>query len=65
MRLLLPLCAFVSLIQAKDIPVADPAALSAAQPGDTLILPEGEFKDVAVLLIGKGTQEASITLRRR
>lgn len=66
MRPLTSLLAFVSVLsfaQAKDIPVTDPAALPAAQPGDTLILPEGEFKDVALLFIGTGTKAAPITLK--
>ena len=53
----------LTIADAKDIPVTDPAALPAAQPGDTLILPEGEFKDVALLLTGTGTKDAPITLK--
>lgn len=56
---------FLSFSQARDIPVTDPAALPAAQPGDTLILPEGEFKDIALLLVGTGTQDAPITLKAK
>jgi poly(beta-D-mannuronate) lyase len=59
----LTLLTLLNLADAKDIPVADPSFLPAAQPGDTLILPDGEFKDLALLLIGKGTQEAPITLK--
>lgn len=60
---LLVLVSLLSIAQAKDIPVTDPAALPAAQPGDTLILPEGELKDVALLLVGAGTEAAPITLK--
>jgi len=63
MRHFLPLLVLVSLVQAKDIHVTDPAALPAAQPGDALILPEGEFKDVELLFVGRGLKEAPITLK--
>ncbi len=63
MRALLPLLGLVTLLQAKDIPVTDPAVLPAAQPGDTLILPEGEFRDVELLFIGTGRKDAPITLK--
>ncbi len=63
MRALLPFLGLVTFLQAKDIPVTDPAALPAAQPGDSLILPEGEFRDVELLLIGTGTKAAPITLK--
>jgi len=60
---LLVLVSLLSIASGKDIPVTDPAALPAAQPGDTLVLPEGEFKDVALLFVGSGTEAAPITLK--
>ncbi len=49
--------------QAAEKAVSDPAQLPAASPGDVLVLPEGEFADVALLLKGKGSEKAPITLR--
>jgi len=60
--LLLPVLAF-----AKETPVADAAALEAAvksvQPGDVLVMAEGEWRDVEIVLTGQGTAQAPITLR--
>jgi poly(beta-D-mannuronate) lyase len=51
----------------KELPIADAAALTAAmgqvQPGDQLILAAGEWRDVELKFIGKGSAEAPITLR--
>lgn len=51
----------------REVPVADPAVLEStareAAPGDSLILPEGEFRDVALLFVGRGTEKAPITLK--
>ncbi len=59
--------AFAVSLMAKDIPVADarafPEALAAAQPGDCLILAEGEWRDASLVFTGKGTEDAPITLR--
>jgi poly(beta-D-mannuronate) lyase len=43
--------------------VSDPTRLPAAEPGDVLVLPEGEFRDVALVFTGMGTEKAPITLR--
>lgn len=54
-------------IHAKDIPVADASALKAsiqsAQPGDTLILSAGEWRDVEIEFVAHGTKAAPITLK--
>jgi len=41
------------------------SAISSAQPGDNIILAEGDWKDVNVVFIGEGTKTAPITLRAR
>src|SRR5687768_9047560 len=52
---------------AKDIPVVDAIALRAvlasANPGDHLILSEGEWRDVDIIFTGQGTEAAPITLK--
>src|SRR4051812_42590862 len=67
MRPLLLLLALGAPLVAKDIPVADvtawPAALAAAQPGDSLILREGEWRDALIDFKGRGTEAAPITLK--
>ncbi len=63
--ILFPLLALSAF--AKDIPVSDAGALQealkSAQPGDNLILPEGEWRDAEILFTGKGTMDAPITLK--
>lgn len=63
--ILLPLLALSAF--AKDIPVTDvrvlKEALKSAQPGDNLILPEGEWRDAEINFTGKGTKDAPITLK--
>ncbi len=53
--------------QARDVSIANAAALttaiSAAQPGDNLILRKGEWRDAEILFTGKGTKDAPITLK--
>lgn len=39
------------------------AAVAGAEPGDSIVLREGEWRDAAVVLTGKGTQSAPITLK--
>ena len=41
------------------------SAISSAQPGDNVVLGEGDWKDVNVVFIGEGTKTAPITLRAR
>lgn len=52
---------------AKDFPVADVAELKAAlksvQPGDHVVLREGEWRDASLLFRAQGTEAAPITLR--
>ena len=52
---------------AKELPVADVAALKAAvkvaQPGDTLLLAAGTWHDAKLVFTGEGTPQAPITLR--
>ena len=59
---LLPVFAF-----ARDIPVPDMEAFAdavkTAQPGDSLVLSEGEWKDVQMRFKGVGTQDKPITLK--
>lgn len=54
-------------LSAADVPVADPAALAAAvaqaQPGDRLLLAEGEWRDAKIVFSTKGTAEQPIVLR--
>jgi len=41
------------------------SAISSAQPGDNIILGEGDWKDLNVVFIGEGTKIAPITLRAK
>jgi poly(beta-D-mannuronate) lyase len=54
------------LVHARDVPVADQRAFAAAaaavRPGDTIILADGEWRDVALVLSGEGTAERPITI---
>lgn len=67
MRLLASLLLLPIVLHARDIPVADAssleAAIKAAQPGDNLILREGEWANTVVKFKGQGTEKAPITLR--
>src|SRR5262245_41451593 len=51
----------------KDFQIADVAALkkavAAAQPGDNLILREGEWRDAKIVFKGHGTSTSPITLK--
>ncbi len=38
-------------------------AINNVQPGDILVLANGEWKDVRIRLVGNGTKEKPITLR--
>lgn len=66
MRLSL-LCLLPAFAFAKDIPVANleayADAVKAAQPGDALVLAEGEWKDAQLRFKGEGTKEKPITLK--
>src|SRR5215213_6444168 len=63
----LVLLCFVASISASELTVSDAAALKKAvkalQPGDTLILKDGTWKDTEIKLDAEGTQEKPITLR--
>jgi poly(beta-D-mannuronate) lyase len=54
-------------LRAKDLPAADVAtfdeAVKAAQPGDVIILREGEWVDAVLKFKGEGTKTAPLTLR--
>ncbi|TDU69387.1 poly(beta-D-mannuronate) lyase [Prosthecobacter fusiformis] len=67
MRLFASLLFLPLLLNARDIPVSDEEglakAIKEAQPGDNIILREGEWKDVLVKFKGQGTPDAPITLR--
>lgn len=67
MRFWLLLTLLPLLGMAREIQVLDPARLESAgreaAPGDFLVLPEGEFRDVSLLFEGRGTDKAPITLR--
>ncbi len=56
-----------ALARASDIAVGDSAALKKAiksvQPGDTIILTDGTWRDTEIKLIVDGTQDKPITLR--
>ena len=58
---------FAAPVFAKEISVADVAALQtalkAAQPGDNLVLREGEWRDAKIVFKGQGTEGAPITLK--
>ena len=57
----------VAPLLAEDLQVDDPAALEAAvksaQPGDNIILREGEWRDAKLVFRGQGTESAPITLK--
>ncbi len=59
--------ALLDLVQAREIEVGNadalPAALEAAQPGDVVVLADGEYRDQKIVLSGQGTEEAPITVR--
>jgi poly(beta-D-mannuronate) lyase len=61
------LCVLAAPAVAKDVPIDDVAALktalSAAQPGDNLILRAGEWRDANLVFTGRGTPAAPITLK--
>src|SRR5258707_256657 len=65
MRCLLILLILAAPLAARDIHVADiaawPAALAAAQPGDNLILGEGEWRDARVAFNGQATEASPTT----
>lgn len=67
MRALLILPFLVVPVVAKDVPVADVAALNtameSARPGDSLILREGEWRDAKIVFKGRGAKAAPITLK--
>ncbi len=46
-----------------ELRVVDPGKLPSAKPGDVLVLPAGEYRDVNLVFLGEGTAEAPITLR--
>jgi poly(beta-D-mannuronate) lyase len=54
-------------VAGKDFQIADVAALEAAlkvaQPGDNVVLREGEWRDAKIAFKGQGTQSAPITLK--
>jgi len=58
---------FTYSLAAKDIPIGDVAALESAlksaRPGDTLILSEGEWRDVKIVFKGQGTKAKPITMK--
>ena len=67
MRALLILPFLVVPVVAKDIPIADVAALKAAldsaHPGDNLVLREGEWRDAKIIVKGRGSKAKPITLK--
>jgi poly(beta-D-mannuronate) lyase len=67
MRLILSLLCLPLLGSAKDHPVSTVAefeeALRALQPGDAVVLREGEWPDAVLKFKARGTAEAQITLR--
>lgn len=64
---IVPLCFSAGFLTAREIPVADAAALekafTEAQPGDTILMAEGTWKDAEILFRAGGTAEAPVTLR--
>ncbi len=54
-------------ILATEIPVANEVelqhAMTVAKPGDSLVLSNGEWRDINVVFLGKGTETAPIVLR--
>lgn len=67
MRPLLLLLALAAPLVAREIPIADPAALAkalkSAQPGDELVLADGEWRDAKLVFTGRGVDENPITLK--
>lgn len=67
MRVLTLLACLPILAAAKDLPVANVAAfdeaVKAAQPGDTILLSEAEWRDAVLKFKGAGTKDAPITLK--
>ncbi len=57
----------VSHLDARDIPVsgaaAFPGALKSAEPGDTLVLAKGDWKDAALEITKGGTAERPLVIR--
>ncbi len=55
------------MVAAAELPVANAAALEQAlkeaRPGDTILLAEGEWRDVVLRCEAEGTEQAPITLR--
>lgn len=49
--------------RARDLAAYEAITAGTLQPGDTLILEAGEWKDVSLLFKGEGTQEKPITLK--
>ncbi|HEY1080840.1 MAG TPA: polysaccharide lyase 6 family protein [Prosthecobacter sp.] len=64
LALLLP--SLMTAVQARDIPAGDAgslaAAVKAAEPGDRIVMREGEWKDAVLEFTGRGTVQAPITL---
>ncbi len=56
-------------VGAKEWPVADvpafDAAVKAAQPGDAIVLADGEWRDAQLRFVGTGTDAKPITLRAK
>ena len=54
-------------VEAKELPVSDPAGLKAAlktvQPGDTLVLREGEWPDAKLKIKAEGTKDKPVLVR--
>ena len=67
MRLLAFILCLPGAVVAKDFPAADvgafDAAVRAAQPGDSIILREGEWNDAVLRFKGAGAKDAPITLK--
>ncbi len=65
--LLATLSASASAGLARELAVSDiknlPAALEAAQPGDSILLADGEYHDEKLLVRGHGTKDSPITLK--
>ena len=53
----------------KEVPVTDLESLDEAfrqaQPGDTIVMADGDWKDAGIVFRAKGTAEAPVTLRAR
>ena len=60
--LLLPLVAAAAEIPVVDVGALE-RALQEARPGDTILLAEGEWRDVVIRCRAEGTEQAPITLR--